>query len=213
MYKNNIDRKKMEGLKLIVIVDYKMGNLPNVKRAVELFTKDVIISSDVEEIKKADKILLPGVGAFGDAIRNIEELGLREAIVEASKTKPFMGICLGMQLMFEKSEEDLSVEGLGIIKGRVEKFKNIDLKIPEIGWNSVSKPKESKILNGIENNSYFYFVHSFHVVPEEEVAAGITNYGYDFVSVIEKDNIMATQFHPEKSHDEGLKILKNFIDM
>ncbi len=213
MYKNNIDRKKMEGLKLIVIVDYKMGNLPNVKRAVELFTKDVIISSDVEEIKKADKILLPGVGAFGDAIRNIEELGLREAIVEASKTKPFMGICLGMQLMFEKSEEDLSVEGLGIIKGRVEKFKNIDLKIPEIGWNSVSKPKESKILNGLENNSYFYFVHSFHVVPEEEVAAGITNYGYDFVSVIEKDNIMATQFHPEKSHDEGLKILKNFIDM
>ncbi len=203
----------MEGLKLIVIVDYKMGNLPNVKRAVELFTKDVIISSDVEEIKKADKILLPGVGAFGDAIRNIEELGLREAIVEASKTKPFMGICLGMQLMFEKSEEDLSVEGLGIIKGRVEKFKNIDLKIPEIGWNSVSKPKESKILNGLENNSYFYFVHSFHVVPEEEVAAGITNYGYDFVSVIEKDNIMATQFHPEKSHDEGLKILKNFIDM
>jgi imidazole glycerol-phosphate synthase subunit HisH len=203
----------MEGLKLIVIVDYKMGNLPNVKRAVELFTKDVIISSDVEEIKKAEKILLPGVGAFGDAIRNIEELGLREAIVEASKTKPFMGICLGMQLMFEKSEEDLSVEGLGIIKGRVEKFKNIDLKIPEIGWNSVSKPKESKILNGLENNSYFYFVHSFHVVPEEEVAAGITNYGYDFVSVIEKDNIMATQFHPEKSHDEGLKILKNFIDM
>ncbi len=198
---------------MIVIVDYKMGNLPNVKRAVELFTKDVIISSDVEEIKKADKILLPGVGAFGDAIRNIEELGLREAIVEASKTKPFMGICLGMQLMFEKSEEDLSVEGLGIIKGRVEKFKNIDLKIPEIGWNSVSKPKESKILNGLENNSYFYFVHSFHVVPEEEVAAGITNYGYDFVSVIEKDNIMATQFHPEKSHDEGLKILKNFIDM
>ena len=155
---------------MIVIVDYKMGNLPNVKRAVELFTKDVIISSDVEEIKKADKILLPGVGAFGDAIRNIEELGLREAIVEASKSKPFMGICLGMQLMFEKSEEDLSVEGLGIIKGRVEKFKNIDLKIPEIGWNSVFKPKESKILNGLENNSYFYFVHSFHVVPEEEVA-------------------------------------------
>ncbi len=203
----------MEGLKLILIVDYKMGNLPNVKRAVELFTKDVIISSDVEDIKKADKILLPGVGAFGDAIRNIESLGLREAITEAAKTKPFMGICLGMQLMFEKSEEDPTVQGLGIIKGRVEKFKNIELKIPEIGWNSVSKPKESNILKGIEDNSYFYFVHSFHVVPEEDVAAGITNYGYDFVSVIEKDNIMATQFHPEKSHDEGLKILKNFIEL
>ena len=203
----------MEGLKLILIVDYKMGNLPNVKRAVELFTKDVIISSDVEDIKKADKILLPGVGAFGDAVRNIESLGLREAITEAAKTKPFMGICLGMQLMFEKSEEDPTVQGLGIIKGRVEKFKNIELKIPEIGWNSVSKPKESNILKGIEDNSYFYFVHSFHVVPEEDVAAGITNYGYDFVSVIEKDNIMATQFHPEKSHDEGLKILKNFIEL
>ncbi len=203
----------MEGLKLILIVDYKMGNLPNVKRAVELFTKDVIISSDVEDIKKAEKILLHGVGAFGDAIRNIESLGLREAITEAAKTKPFMGICLGMQLMFEKSEEDPTVQGLGIIKGRVEKFKNIELKIPEIGWNSVSKPKESNILKGIEDNSYFYFVHSFHVVPEEDVAAGITNYGYDFVSVIEKDNIMATQFHPEKSHDEGLKILKNFIEL
>ena len=198
---------------MILIVDYKMGNLPNVKRDVELFTKDVIISSDVEDIKKADKILLPGVGAFGDAIRNIESLGLREAITEAAKTKPFMGICLGMQLMFEKSEEDPTVQGLGIIKGRVEKFKNIELKIPEIGWNSVSKPKESNILKGIEDNSYFYFVHSFHVVPEEDVAAGITNYGYDFVSVIEKDNIMATQFHPEKSHDEGLKILKNFIEL
>ena len=198
---------------MILIVDYKMGNLPNVKRAVELFTKDVVISSDVEEIKKADKIILPGVGAFGDAIRNIESMGLRDAIVEASNTKPFMGICLGMQLMFEKSEEDLTVEGLGIIKGRVEKFKNIELKVPEIGWNSVSKPKESNILNGLENNSYFYFVHSFHVVPEEEVAAGVTNYGYDFVSVIEKGNIMATQFHPEKSHDEGLKILKNFVEL
>ncbi len=198
---------------MILIVDYKMGNLPNVKRAVELFTKDVIISSDVEDIKKADKILLPGVGAFGDAIRNIESLGLREAITEAAKTKAFMGICLGMQLMFEKSEEEPTVQGLGIIKGRVEKFKNIELKIPEIGWNSVSKPKESNILKGIEDNSYFYFVHSFHVVPEEDVAAGITNYGYDFVSVIEKDNIMATQFHPEKSHDEGLKILKNFIEL
>lgn len=203
----------MEGLKLILIVDYKMGNLPNVKRAVELFTKDVVISSDIEEIKKADKIILPGVGAFGDAIRNIESMGLRDAITEAAKTKPFMGICLGMQLMFEKSEEDPTVEGLGIIKGRVEKFKNIDLKVPEIGWNSVSKPKESKILKGLENNSYFYFVHSFHVVPEEDVAAGITNYGYDFVSVIEKGNIMATQFHPEKSHDEGLKILKNFVEL
>lgn len=198
---------------MIVIVDYGMGNLPNVKRALNLYSEDVVISSDIEVIKKADKILLPGVGAFGDAMRNIDKLGMREVLVEASKIKPFLGICLGMQLLFEGSEEDSSEKGLGIIKGSVKKFKDIELKVPEIGWNSVKKPKESKILNGLSNGSYFYFVHSYHVVPEEEVAAGVTEYGYEFVSVIEKENIMATQFHPEKSHDEGLKILKNFVEL
>lgn len=198
---------------MIVIVDYGMGNLPNVKRALNLYSEDVVISSDIEIIKKADKILLPGVGAFGDAMRNIDKLGMREVLVEASKIKPFLGICLGMQLLFEGSEEDSSEKGLGIIKGSVKKFKDIELKVPEIGWNSVKKPKESKILKGLADGSYFYFVHSYHVVPEEEVAAGVTEYGYEFVSVIEKGNIMATQFHPEKSHDEGLKILKNFVEL
>lgn len=198
---------------MIVIVDYGMGNLPNVKRALNLYSEDVVISSDIEIIKKADKILLPGVGAFGDAMRNIDKLGMREVLVEASKIKPFLGICLGMHLLFEGSEEDSSEKGLGIIKGSVKKFKDIELKVPEIGWNSVKKPKESKILKGLADGSYFYFVHSYHVVPEEEVAAGVTEYGYEFVSVIEKGNIMATQFHPEKSHDEGLKILKNFVEL
>lgn len=203
----------MEEREVIVIVDYGMGNLPNVKRALNLYSEDVVISSDIERIKKADKILLPGVGAFGDAMRNIDKLGMREVLVEASKIKPFLGICLGMQLLFEGSEEDSSEKGLGIIKGSVKKFKDIELKVPEIGWNSVKKPKESKILKGLADGSYFYFVHSYHVVPEEEVAAGVTEYGYEFVSVIEKGNIMATQFHPEKSHDEGLKILKNFVEL
>lgn len=203
----------MEEREVIVIVDYGMGNLPNVKRALNLYSEDVVISSDIEIIKKADKILLPGVGAFGDAMRNIDKLGMREVLVEASKIKPFLGICLGMQLLFEGSEEDSSEKGLGIIKGSVKKFKDIELKVPEIGWNSVKKPKESKILKGLADGSYFYFVHSYHVVPEEEVAAGVTEYGYEFVSVIEKGNIMATQFHPEKSHDEGLKILKNFVEL
>ena len=198
---------------MIVIVDYGMGNLPNVKRALNLYSEDVVISSDIEIIKKADKILLPGVGAFGDAMRNIDKLGMREVLVEASKIKPFLGICLGMQLLFEGSEEDSSEKGLGIIKGSVKKFKDIELKVPEIGWNSVKKPKESKILKGLADGSYFYFVHSYYVVPEEEVAVGVTEYGYEFVSVIEKGNIMATQFHPEKSHDEGLKILKNFVEL
>ena len=203
----------MEEREVIVIVDYGMGNLPNVKRALNLYSEDVVISSDIEIIKKADKILLPGVGAFGDAMRNIDKLGMREVLVEASKIKPFLGICLGMQLLFEGSEEDSSEKGLGIIKGSVKKFKDIELKVPEIGWNSVKKPKESKILKGLADGSYFYFVHSYHVVPEEEVVAGVTEYGYEFVSVIEKGNIMATQFHPEKSHDEGLKILKNFVEL
>lgn len=198
---------------MIVIVDYGMGNLPNVKRALNLYSEDVVISSDIDIIKKADKILLPGVGAFGDAMRNIDKLGMREVLVEASKIKPFLGICLGMQLLFEGSEEDSSEKGLGIIKGSVKKFKDIELKVPEIGWNSVKKPKESKILKGLADGSYFYFVHSYYVVPEEEVAVGVTEYGYEFVSVIEKGNIMATQFHPEKSHDEGLKILKNFVEL
>ncbi len=197
---------------MIAIVDYGMGNLPNVERALKLYTDNVVITSEAAVIKKADKIILPGVGAFGDAMRNIDRLGLREILVEASKTKPFLGICLGMQLVFETSEEDLNEKGLGIVKGSVKKFKPMGLKVPEIGWNSIKKPFESKILSGISEGSYFYFVHSYHVVPEEDVAAGITNYGYDFVSVIEKGNIMATQFHPEKSHDEGLKILKNFVE-
>lgn len=202
----------MEDKKVIAIVDYGMGNLPNVERALKLYTDNVVITSEAAVIKKADKIILPGVGAFGDAMRNIDRLGLREILVEASKTKPFLGICLGMQLVFETSEEDLNEKGLGIVKGSVKKFKPMGLKVPEIGWNSIKKPFESKILSGISEGSYFYFVHSYHVVPEEDVAAGITNYGYDFVSVIEKGNIMATQFHPEKSHDEGLKILKNFVE-
>ncbi len=191
---------------MIVIVDYGMGNLPNVKRALNLYTDEVVISSDIEVIKSADKIILPGVGAFGDAMRNIDKLGMREVLVEVSKKKPFLGICLGMQLLFEGSEEDSGEKGLGIIKGSVKKFKDIKLKVPEIGWNCVKKPKESRILKGLADGSY-------HVVPEEEVAAGVTDYGYEFVSVIEKENIMATQFHPEKSHDEGLKILKNFVDI
>lgn len=200
---------------MIVIIDYGMGNLPNVKRALEKFTKDVKITSNIDEIKKADKIVLPGVGAFGDAMRNIDKLGLRDVIIEESQKKPLLGVCLGMQLLFETSEEDLSEKGLGIIKGKVVKFRDLDvgMKVPEMGWNSLKKPVKTKILNGIEDGEYFYFVHSYYVVPEEEVAAGITNYGIDFVCALEKGNIMAAQFHPEKSHNAGLAILENFVKL
>ncbi len=200
---------------MIAIIDYEMGNLPNVKRGIEKFTNDVVITSDPKVIQKADKVILPGVGAFGDAMRNIDKLNLRDVIVEAAASKPTLGVCLGLQLLFDKSEEDMSVDGLGIIKGRVLKFdSSLGLKIPEMGWNSVRKTKNSNILAEIENNSYFYFVHSYYVAPEDkDVIAGVTNYGVEFASVIEKGNVMAAQFHPEKSHDWGLKILKSFVEL
>lgn len=199
---------------MIAIINYEMGNLPNVERALKLFTDDVVITSDKEVIEKADKLILPGVGAFGDAMRNIDKLGLREVICKEALKKPFLGICLGLQIMFEESEEDESEKGLGIIKGKVKRFsKDLALKVPEMGWNNVGKNKESKILFGIDNDTYFYFVHSYYVCPEEDVTVGFTDYGVKFTSVIEKENIMACQFHPEKSHEKGLQILKNFVEL
>lgn len=200
---------------MIAIINYGMGNLPNVKRALNKFTDDVVITSDKETIMKAEKIVLPGVGAFGDAMKNIDVLGIRELIKSEALKKPFLGICLGMQILFEKSEEAPDAKGLGIIKGKVIKFsEKYNLKVPEMGWNSVKHNKNSLILSNIEDNSYFYFVHSYYVVPkDEDVVAGVTDYGTKFVSVIEKGNVMATQFHPEKSHDAGLKILENFVNI
>lgn len=200
---------------MIAIIDYGMGNLPNVKRGIEKFTTDVIITSDIEQIEKADKVILPGVGAFGDAMRNIDKLGLRDVIKKCAETKPLLGVCLGLQLLFEKSEEDISVDGLGILKGKVLKFDSkMGLKIPEIGWNSVRKVKESKILSNVDDDAFFYFVHSYYVAPEDNsVKAGVTTYGIEFTSVVENGNVMAAQFHPEKSHDVGLKILKSFVEL
>ncbi|MGM0508267.1 MAG: imidazole glycerol phosphate synthase subunit HisH [Fusobacteriota bacterium] len=199
---------------MIVIIDYGMGNLPNVKRALNKFTDEVKISSDIKEIKKSDKLILPGVGAFGDAMRNIDKLGLRNVIIEQAKQKPLLGICLGLHLLFEKSEEDPTEKGLGLVKGDVKKFPNKKgYKIPEMGWNNITKTKESKILEGVENGEYFYFVHSYYIDESEDVSAAKTEYMIDFTSVIEKENIMAMQFHPEKSHNAGLKILENFVNL
>ncbi|OQY09729.1 MAG: imidazole glycerol phosphate synthase subunit HisH, partial [Fusobacteriia bacterium 4572_132] len=176
---------------MIVIIDYGMGNLPNVKRALNKFTDNIIISSDKEEIKKADKLILPGVGAFGDAMRNIDRLDLRATIIEEASKKPLLGICLGLHLLFEKSEEDMTEDGLGLIKGKVVKFPiKKGFKVPEIGWNDIKKVKESKILKGIDSGNYFYFVHSYYISEAEEVAAAKTDYILEYTSVIEKDNIM-----------------------
>ncbi len=202
---------------MIVIVDYGMGNLMSVKKAFEKTGGDVIVSGEVRDIENANGIVLPGVGAFRDCIRNLERKNLREAIINSiKKGKPYLGICLGLQILFTDSEEFGITEGFDILGGRVVKFdfkKGNGLKIPHMGWNTVKILRESPILSGIPDRSYFYFVHSYYVKPVDgSVISTTTDYGVEFVSSIWKDNIMATQFHPEKSQTLGLRIIKNFID-
>jgi len=197
---------------MIAIIDYGAGNLTSVKNALDVLNADSIITDKADEIKKADKVIFPGVGSFGDVMKALEKRKLIVPIKEAIKTKPFLGICLGMQVLFEQSEESPSVKGLGIFKGKVKKFKSKTLKIPQIGWNSIKINKENNILKDTKNNSYFYFVHSYYVDPEDtDIILTKTSYGEDFVSGIAKDNIIGIQFHPERSGEVGLNMLKNFI--
>ncbi len=201
---------------MIALIDYGMGNLSSVRKAfLAVGAMDIKLVSDPQEITAAQAVVLPGVGNFGDGAKNLHELGFDTAIKSAvTSGKPFMGICLGMQLLMESSEEAPGVKGLGIIKGKTIKFdKNCCLKIPQIGWNSVSKIKNNICLDGIKDEEFFYFVHSYYVAPEEEsYIAGITEYGIKFCSCIGRDNIFATQFHPEKSQDAGLRIIRNFVN-
>jgi len=192
---------------MIVVIDYGAGNLRSVSKALDFLKVEHVVSGNREDIVKADKLIFPGVGQFGDAMRSLKEAGaIKEAI---AKGIPFLGICLGMQLLLEKSEE-AEEAGMGIIKGIVKKL-NTGLKVPQIGWNSV-KNNGSGLFEGIKDNSYFYFVHSYYAVPEEDVVTGRTEYGIEFASAIQKDNVYAVQFHPEKSGDIGLKMLKNFAE-
>ena len=188
---------------MIAIIDLGIGNLSNVKKAV-----NGIITDRVKDIEKADKIILPGVGAFSAVMEKLNPL--RSVIIDSiNRGKPFLGICLGLQLMFESSEEGKG-KGLGIFKGESLKFKNV--RVPHIGWNSIIKVKESKILKGVKNGEYFYFVHSYFVRPEDReiVAAETEHQGFHFVSVVEKNNVFGVQFHPEKSGEAGKRILENF---
>ena len=202
---------------MIAVIDYKRGNLRSVQKALERMGGDAVITSDPALIKEADAVVLPGVGAFGDCLRNLEELGLVNPVLDAiTSNKPFLGICLGLQLLFQESEEFGKTPGLGVIKGRVVKFENMNgLKIPHMGWNSIKKVSHSPLLNEVENGSYFYFVHSYYVVPEDEnLIATKTTYGpVEFTSMIQRNNLWATQFHPEKSQKVGLRVFKNFINM
>jgi glutamine amidotransferase len=203
---------------MVVIVDYGMGNLRSVQKAVSAVGGNVTISNKPEEIVNADKLIIPGVGAFGDGMKNIRAYHIEEAIFQFVKTgRLLLGICLGMQMLFEDGDENPGVKGLSILKGSVKMFdpvlcKQKKLKIPHIGWNSVKQIKRSFIFDGIPDNSYFYFVHSYYPKPVDDVSIGITEYGIDFTSVVQKDNIIATQFHPEKSQKMGLKLLSNFIN-
>jgi glutamine amidotransferase len=197
---------------MIGIVDYNMGNLASVLNAFNKIGAKAEIVKEADKLKKYDKLLFPGVGAFGDAMEHLKATNLDESILDFVKSGKFvLGVCLGMQLLFEESEEFGKHKGLGIIKGKVVKFKTTK-KIPHMGWNKMFFKKESKLFHKL-NEPYLYFVHSYHVVCDEEYIIGSTIYDYEFVSAVNKDNVYGFQPHPEKSHNEGLKILKNFINL
>ncbi len=199
---------------MIAIIDYKMGNLGSVKNALDSLNIDSVITSDINVIKSADKLILPGVGAFKQAMDNLKELNLIDTIKEeVNNGKPILGICLGMQLLFTSSEEYGLTNGLNILSGRIIHFKENGLKIPHMGWNNLNIASGSKLFRGL-NNPYVYFVHSYHLVTDNlNYLLTKTTYGYEFSCAVEYKNIFATQFHPEKSGDVGLKILKNFGDL
>ena len=202
---------------MIAIIDYGMGNLRSVQKGFERVGREAVVTSDAKTILSAGKVVLPGVGAFPDCMRNLEQNGLIDVVHQTVRSgKPFLGICLGLQLLFTESEEFGISKGLDIIKGRVKLFKLQDsaLKVPHMGWNSITIKRRAPALQDVPDNSHVYFVHSFHVVPEDKnVIATTTDYGMEFVSSIWKDNIFAVQFHPEKSQDLGLSILKRFGNM
>jgi len=202
---------------MIAIIDYGMGNIHSVQKALESMGAKTIVANKPTDIKSSDKVVLPGVGAFDDAMQELKRQDLISALNEHIKAKKiFLGICLGMQLLFESSEEARVTKGLGLLKGRVRKFENKDnLKVPHMGWNQLKIRNIScPLLKDIPDNSYVYFCHSYYPKPQDErIIAATTDYGIDFTSILWQDNIYGAQFHPEKSQEAGLKILKNFVDL
>lgn len=214
---------------MIAVIDYGLGNLRSVGKALEVVGARVEITNSAEKIAKAKAVVLPGVGAFQRGMRNLNELNLLPAVYNAiEQGKPFLGICLGLQLLFSESEEDGLHKGLDIVKGRVRKFDfhsnrqpltNNRLKVPHMGWNQATlhaarSTLHARMFEGIPENSYFYFVHSYYVEPKnKDVIAATTDYGKEFVSAIVQDNVWGVQFHPEKSDKLGLKILENFLSL
>ncbi len=195
---------------MIGIIDYGMGNLRSVEKAFQFLGFNAQVSENISFIEKADKIVLPGVGAFEDAITTIKNKGFDKIIKEqVNKGKPFLGICLGMHMLFDISYENGKFKGLGLIPGIVKKLNN-NVKIPHIGWNNLKLYKKDPLFKDLSENPYVYFVHSYHIETDPSVVSATTFYGQEIQVAVQKDNIYATQFHPEKSGDIGLQILKNF---
>jgi glutamine amidotransferase len=201
---------------MIVVIDYGMGNLHSVRKALEVAGARAKSSCDPCDIKKAEKIVFPGVGSFGEAMAELKRRKLIMPIKDSiAQGKPFLGLCLGLQLLFEKSEEAPGVKGLGVLKGEVKRFRLKALKVPHMGWNRIIQSRRNeKLFKAVPDNSYMYFVHSYYAVPKDKKdILTTTDYGIDFVSAVCRDNVYALQFHPEKSQDPGLKMLRNFVKL
>ena len=201
---------------MIAIIDYDAGNLKSVEKALLYLGQDVLVTRDREKILSADKVILPGVGNFGDAMEKLKGYGLEEVIRETARHgKPFLGICLGLQLLFERSAEAPGVEGLGILKGEILRIPDReDLKVPHIGWNSLKLQNQGRLFAGLEEEPYVYFVHSYYLkAADPQIVKAVTEYGVRIDASVESGNVFACQFHPEKSSRTGLKILKNFAEL
>lgn len=208
---------------MIAVIDYGVGNLYSVAKALDFVGGEVKLTNDAADLKRAEKLVLPGVGAFGDCMRNLTATGLIPTILEQVVThKPLLGICVGLQILFEGSEESPEIRGLGVFKGQVKKIRAGGLKIPHMGWNSIKIGRKNnlvkfgapKLLNGLTGGNYFYFVHSYHAVPaNENLVTATTDYGGEVTAAVELGSIFATQFHPEKSGDVGLQVLENFVQI
>lgn len=201
---------------MIAIIDYDAGNIKSVEKALLLLGEDVVVTGGRERILLADKVILPGVGAFGDAMATMRARGLDDVIqTVVDRGTPFLGICLGLQLLFERSGESPGVDGLGILKGEVLRIPDRPgMKIPHMGWNSLHLENDGRLFKGINENAYVYFVHSYYLkAGDEQIVKASTEYGAHIHASVEKDNVFACQFHPEKSGEVGLKILRNFVEL
>lgn len=201
-------------INMVAIIDYDAGNIKSVEKALHYLGEEAVITRDRDTILGADRVILPGVGAFGDAMEKLRTYELDKVIQEVvAQNTPFLGICLGLQLLFESSEESEGVEGLGILKGKVVRLpEESDLKIPHIGWNSLKYPNPGRLFTGIAEDSYVYFVHSYYLqVKDPSIVTATTEYGTLIHASVEQGNVFACQFHPEKSSEVGMQILKNFL--